>query len=186
MVRQPFFWCTRQIYAFDSGKTVDLFWGSANFSYSAMAGGEAVRVYVESNLFTAGVPPNRVSDALVVKPLPRGHRWVVVDASGEPPQFPDERLTIGPQVCFMLSSKEARSGSRQTSPGTLICSGKRKTPAASSKCMLKFTADGACLSKKVRDALGFGHDQAPRFPSGASARVVDGSRSRLTSSTPCR
>lgn len=148
-----------KVYAFDNGKTVDMFWGSANLSYSAwLAKGNRANVELLVHSRTSSKEWFSFRD----KSLPRGHRWVVVDATGKPPQFPEERQTIGWQLLH-AQLERGEVWLEANKPGNVHLLLKAENCGQSFKCMLKFTAIGACLPKRVRDSLGFSRDQAPRF-----------------------
>jgi hypothetical protein len=147
-----------KIYAFHRGKNVELFWGSANLSYSAwLAQGKQANIDFLVHTRTS----SKEWRLLREKSLPSGHKWKLALAKGEPPKEEVDR-TFGWQLLHArVEGDEVWLESNRS--GSVHLSLKEENSSETVKCSLRFKEDGARLPSKVSTGLGFRRDQSPNF-----------------------
>jgi hypothetical protein len=147
-----------KIYAFDGDKNVDLFWGSANLSYSAwLARGKRANADFLVHTRTSSKEWSLLRD----KSLPIGHKWKIAPVKGKPPREPVERESRWQLLHAFVQNDEVWLEANRLGSVHLLL--KEDISSRPLKCSLSFMACGACLPAKVRAGLGFGRDHAPKF-----------------------
>lgn len=146
-----------KIYAFHCGSQVDLFWGSANLSYSAWrATGKNANV----DFLIHSTTPAKIWRRFRDKALPPGHAWKIVEPSGHPPK--EDMPSKGEWLLLHARIEKGCVWLESTGSANMKLRLRTDHSPKPIECLLAFRNNEAMLPPSIAKRLGFHEVHPPR------------------------